>query len=195
MTENKRERVIASAMKEYARVPLEQVSVKHIVEEAGIPRGSFYQYFDGKEDLCVYLLQRVKSFLDGKFDRLERRDAETIFDLISLQVSKDINLISVLEENEPEAAFLKNISQSQTGSSLFNSYLNSVYSQDEYIMSLMRDPKLGVKDELELRALLELLFATGKKAIFSVLEGEMAKEDAIRLLRAKLAILKRSFVQ
>lgn len=37
--------------KNLQRVPFEQTSIKNIVEDADIARGSFYQYFESKEDL------------------------------------------------------------------------------------------------------------------------------------------------
>ena len=56
----KKEKILKAAMQEYARVPSSQVSVKNIVEAAGIPRGSFYAYFDGKDDLGDYLMQEYR---------------------------------------------------------------------------------------------------------------------------------------
>lgn len=51
LAEEKKEKIINAAKKEFKRVPLEQASIKNIVEDAGIARGSFYQYFESKEDL------------------------------------------------------------------------------------------------------------------------------------------------
>ena len=56
----KKEKILKAAMQEYARVPSSQVSVKNIVETAGIPRGSFYAYFEGKDDLGDYLMQEYR---------------------------------------------------------------------------------------------------------------------------------------
>ncbi len=56
----KKEKILKAAMQEYARVPSSQVSVKNIVEAAGIPRGGFYAYFDGKDDLGDYLMQEYR---------------------------------------------------------------------------------------------------------------------------------------
>ena len=42
----KKHKILKAANKEFARVPLEQASIKNIVEDAEIARGSFYQYFE-----------------------------------------------------------------------------------------------------------------------------------------------------
>ena len=47
----KKNKIIKAAKKEFERVPFEQTSIKNIVEDAEIARGSFYQYFESKEDL------------------------------------------------------------------------------------------------------------------------------------------------
>ena len=51
LPEEKKDKIIKAAKNEFARVPFEQTSIKNIVEDADIARGSFYQYFESKEDL------------------------------------------------------------------------------------------------------------------------------------------------
>lgn len=52
----KRERVLDAALEELARHSFHQATVTGIVERAGIPKGSFYQYFESKKDLYRYLV-------------------------------------------------------------------------------------------------------------------------------------------
>ena len=51
LSKEKQQKIIKSAKKEFARAPIENVSIKNIVQDADIARGSFYQYFESKEDL------------------------------------------------------------------------------------------------------------------------------------------------
>ena len=53
----KKEKKIKAAQKEFERVPIEEVSIKNIVENAEIARGSFYQYFESKEDLLRFYIK------------------------------------------------------------------------------------------------------------------------------------------
>ncbi|RMF47230.1 MAG: TetR/AcrR family transcriptional regulator [Anaerolineae bacterium] len=59
LPEEKRQKVFDAAVAEFAAWPFSQASVNRIVERAGISKGSFYQYFSGKEDLFVYLSQVI----------------------------------------------------------------------------------------------------------------------------------------
>src|SRR5690625_7384528 len=56
LPEHKKQTLLDAAKKEFSRVPLPEASVANIVKAAEIPRGSFYQYFEDKEDLYFYLL-------------------------------------------------------------------------------------------------------------------------------------------
>ncbi|MDO4265037.1 MAG: TetR/AcrR family transcriptional regulator [Eubacteriales bacterium] len=55
LPEDKKEKIIAAAMHEYCNEPLEAVSINRIIKEAGISRGSFYTYFEDKQDLLCFL--------------------------------------------------------------------------------------------------------------------------------------------
>lgn len=57
LTDEKQATLIQAAKKEFSRVPLNDASISNIVKNAQIPRGSFYQYFEDKEDAFFYLLE------------------------------------------------------------------------------------------------------------------------------------------
>ena len=55
LKDSKKERIIKAVKKEFTRKRLLDMSVKNIVEDAGIARGCFYQYFNSKEDIIEYM--------------------------------------------------------------------------------------------------------------------------------------------
>ena len=59
LPEEKRTRLTEAAWKEFTSVRLADASINRIVRDARIPRGSFYQYFGGKEDLFLLLLDTM----------------------------------------------------------------------------------------------------------------------------------------
>lgn len=59
LPEEKRERIMEAAIDEFATHPFHQARVTAIVEEAGIAKGSFYQYFEDKKDLFKYLMEQI----------------------------------------------------------------------------------------------------------------------------------------
>ena len=76
LSEDKKNKIINAAKKEFARVPIEEASIKNIVEEAEIARGSFYQYFESKEDLLKYILnskaKNLEAFLKQSLQETQR---------------------------------------------------------------------------------------------------------------------------
>ena len=61
----KRQRIIDIAITEFAEHPYAVASVSRIVAQAGIAKGSIYQYFEHKQDFYLFLLdyanrQRIK---------------------------------------------------------------------------------------------------------------------------------------
>ena len=76
LSEDKKNKIINAAKKEFARVPIEEASIKNIVEEAEIARGSFYQYFESKEDLLKYILnskaKNLEAFLKQSLQETKR---------------------------------------------------------------------------------------------------------------------------
>ena len=55
----KREALIEIALDEFSNLDYSSASISRIVREAGIAKGSFYQYFQDKKDLYLYLLSLV----------------------------------------------------------------------------------------------------------------------------------------
>ncbi|MGC6177737.1 TetR/AcrR family transcriptional regulator [Lacrimispora sp. 38-1] len=53
----KREKIKRAAIREFSKFSFSDVSINQIIKEADISRGSFYTYFDDKEDLLAYLLR------------------------------------------------------------------------------------------------------------------------------------------
>lgn len=63
LPEEKRIRIIQAAKEEFSQYSFYDASINRIIKEAQIPRGSFYRYFENKEDLFLYLLNEYKSDL------------------------------------------------------------------------------------------------------------------------------------
>jgi len=56
LPDEKRNIIIDAAVNEFAEYGLENASTNRIVANSGISKGSFYQYFEDKQDVFMYLL-------------------------------------------------------------------------------------------------------------------------------------------
>ena len=60
LPQEKQERLLLAAQVEFTRVNFDEASINRIVKTAGVPRGSFYQYFEDKADIFSYLLENMR---------------------------------------------------------------------------------------------------------------------------------------
>lgn len=72
LSENKKQVIREAAKKELSRVPYEKVSINQIIQNADISRGSFYTYFEDKEDVVRWIFEDscndVHSFCKRKLE-------------------------------------------------------------------------------------------------------------------------------
>jgi len=59
LPEDKQRRIFDAAVREFSEQPFRHASINRGVRDADIPRGSFYQYFSGKEDLYLYVIGEI----------------------------------------------------------------------------------------------------------------------------------------
>ncbi|MBC7877203.1 MAG: TetR/AcrR family transcriptional regulator [Anaerolineales bacterium] len=60
LPEEKREIIINAAVEEFAEYGLENASTNRIVKNSSIAKGSFYQYFEDKQDVFMHLLAVIE---------------------------------------------------------------------------------------------------------------------------------------
>jgi len=51
LNESKKAKIFEAALNEFSEKPFGESTLSNVIKEAGIPRGSFYQYFEDKADL------------------------------------------------------------------------------------------------------------------------------------------------
>lgn len=61
LPDEKRERIMAAAEREFLENSFEAASINRIIKEAAIPRGSFYQYCEDKKDIFLYIVSTHKN--------------------------------------------------------------------------------------------------------------------------------------
>ena len=77
LPEEKRTRFLDAAWEEFTQTGFADASINQIVRRAGVPRGSFYQYFSGKDDLFDYLGNIIlKHLIDEYRDIMKRCDGD-----------------------------------------------------------------------------------------------------------------------
>ena len=60
LPQEKREIIMNAAVDEFAEYGLENASTNRIVKNSGIAKGSFYQYFEDKQDVFMHMLEVIE---------------------------------------------------------------------------------------------------------------------------------------
>ena len=116
LKEEKKNRIINSAKKEFSRVPLEKALVSNIIRDSNIPRGSFYQYFENIEDLFVYIIDDI---YEKSLSRIVIDEENNYFDHLKNYFYKILNVF----DNGENRQFNINIYMSFINDNLSNSKL------------------------------------------------------------------------
>lgn len=77
LPEEKRERIMSTAYKEFSSHDYRKASLSRIVDKAGIAKGSVYQYFENKLDLYTYLVQEAAQEKIAYFQKWYAHTGET----------------------------------------------------------------------------------------------------------------------
>ena len=187
LSKEKQQKVINAAKKEFARAPIENVSIKNIVEEADIARGSFYQYFESKEDLLIYILRENSEKLNTK---LKDKVKETNGDIFKLYI---FLYDSMIEEftNNPDQKLFKQI------------FIN-LKSSDENVFDLVRKTKpqdiieyyeqidknnLKIENHEDLVIICDMLNVITRRALIKNFKNK-SKEDCRKMFLKEIEYLK-----
>ncbi|MCM3160724.1 TetR/AcrR family transcriptional regulator [Metabacillus litoralis] len=193
LPKEKKDTLIHSAKKEFSRVPLHEASIANIIKSAGIPRGSFYQYFDDKEDLYFYLLDEFTQNTNRRVMTILRRKqgdlTETLIDLFQHIVQS--------QHNQDNKAFFKNVFLNMNYK-IENTLARSMYekSQKSHYLSflkLVKTDHLNIKCEQELIDMIEIMVSVTIHNLVRVFVLNLSEEEALTKYINQIELLKKGF--
>jgi len=103
LPEEKKNRIIEAAMDEFSQKYYGKVTIDKIAKKAEIPKGSFYQYFQNKDDLYIFLFGQIgnkkKHILEETREKIEQLDFKSYIMLLLEEGSKfenkDLKLVKL----------------------------------------------------------------------------------------------------
>ena len=144
----------------------------------GISRGSFYQYFESKEDLLKYIImQDTESKNKEIADLLKETDGDIfelcifLYDKMTKKIEKDENMIIFRK-------IFNNIMQSKEKRVLENNLIDF-----KMICKIIKSNNLKIQNEKELEILLKMLIDITFKSIMYSKMNENKKEEREKFLK------------
>lgn len=190
LPDDKKETLIQAAKIEFSRVPLFEASISNIIKSAGIPRGSFYQYFEDKEDMFFFLLSEfAKEKKDDFLVILENNNGQ-LFETF-------IEFFDLLIKEEKNVSFLRNALLNMTHKieSTFERMISGHENNEKMkdftqFGSLLDINCLNVSNEKELYHALQIITAVTFRNLIQTFAEELPYEDAIGNYKIEMNLLR-----
>ena len=186
LSEAKKQVIIEAIKEEFTRVQFDKVSINKIIQRAGISRGSFYTYFEDKNDALGYLFEEGYEKFQSDWLALAGENGGDFW-----KTAEDI-LLNIME-NMKESAFqlIKNIILSNQVFGIFHD-LEKHKGPDDLIQSMYGAIDMsGLKDgNLEnFKNLLPVIFFEIAISMGWFYHHQEDKEKIIKAFREKLGML------
>ena len=192
LSNEKQQKVLDAAKKEFARVPIENVSIKNIVEDADIARGSFYQYFESKEDLLVYLLNEKAEQVSNKVkEKIQETDGYLFETYIFLYDMAIENFMKKEDEDLYKQIFI-NIKSSDE--SIFDLMKNTKPKDVIKYCDLLNTKNLKIENQQDFMVICEMLNAITRKAIIKNFK-RVSKEECRSTFLKEIEYLKYGIIK
>lgn len=187
LSEEKKLKIIEAAKKEFSRVQFEDTSIKNIVKEAGIARGSFYQYFNSKRDLLEYIIYENKQRLE-KFIKKTLKDTNgDIFDAYIKMYDYILNKIFNEENKELYKRIIESLKVEEENfllPQLDKKEINGPFKNEE-IVNLINKDLLNIENQEDLDRIIKVLFLITRSGIILALKNndtKKAKSEYIKMI-------------
>lgn len=189
LPQEKRQKLMDAIRQELLRVSYEEISINKIIQNAGISRGSFYQYFTDKNDMMQTILGDFKKRIqDISKESLRKHNGDPfalvqdIFDLFC-RVSAHTNLC-LLYQNLLAGLKIKDERISYPPFCLSK-------EKDEIITSYVDLSLLDIKQPEDLYDCIDILASQLKWAVVEFFSDPDRKEEIAASFQNKIAILRR----
>jgi AcrR family transcriptional regulator len=191
LSKDKQDTLIQAAKQEFSRAPLHEASIANIIKSAGIPRGSFYQYFEDKDDLFYYLLTQLAEKNNRRFTSVLN---EKNGDLFKTFIATFEFMIEV-HRNEEHKNFFKNVylnmNYKHEKTLASNVYEENQKNQFLSTLKLINTSNLNIRDEHELHHVLRILMGVTFQNIVQLFVKDYTDEEALRNYMIQIDLLKR----
>jgi AcrR family transcriptional regulator len=186
LDEERQKQILDAALLEFTLNDYQNASLSKIISKLGLAKGSFYRYFDSKQDLYVYLLKYTTDFRFDDINELTSHKSLSLYEVIlenfrmKIRFDKQYPLYSgfayrVMSEPCKDVAYIKvELWQSVLG--IIKSILNRFADEDQLnrvdidiaAYSILQI-QLGIFDFLEIHYQIDFLDNIKKgKPVFSL---------------------------
>jgi AcrR family transcriptional regulator len=189
----KKERIINAIKNEFDRVPINKVSINSIIQEAKISRGSFYQYFDDKDDLFEIIAIEINDSIKDIFIEYLLKNKGDIFDTF-----KDFHnsMLNNYDEHSIKKHFDKFMPiNSLNAKSIFDKLDAGMDKNKDLFIRNINTSKLTVKSIPQLDALFDMMLMILRTSFKEFVIDKKPAEAVTEEFNTKMNILRQGCIK
>lgn len=194
LKKEKQEIIINAALKEFAENKYEKASTNKIVQEAGISKGSLFNYFENKKELYLYLTQYSAEIIEKIYEVVDLYETDLFKKLESVGIAK----LKIQQQYPQVFDFLYAMTQEEAEevAGVNQKKVNAIYKEGlEKIYENIDYSKF--KDDVDVKKAMDILnwsmFGFGNRAIEQIDSMDEVEESYLKEWEEYSALLKKAF--
>lgn len=180
LPETKKQRLLMAAKSEFSRRPYHEASINQIIKDADISRGSFYTYFDSKDDLADALLEDYFNALQAVVSRALENSRGDIFTFFPRLY--DATLIFGIETGEKQwfPNIFKEFESRREDGENCQTIHPSHEEQSKAVLQKLDFDSLSLKNEGDIKCLIDFLMQITHFAMVRSLKATADERPALK---------------
>lgn len=190
LPEHKKKKLLESAEIEFARVPLFEASIANIIKMAGVSRGSFYQYFEDKDDIYFYLVdEKVKTAIMYFVSLLEKHNGDLMEALTEMYY---FFLYSFSDEEEKHLLRNALLFTTYKVESSFTSMLEKYLENEQFkqVEGLINKEHLNISEDKDLLHIFKLVSGLAFNNLIEKTVKGLSDEEAMDSFKRSMHLIK-----
>lgn len=178
LSQEKQEKVIRSAISEFLKHGFEKANVGVIAKQAGVAKGSIYQYFENKKELFLYAVNWSMKLLMNKY---QKNVISMNIDIFTYFYETAAPLMQMLSEEKEPAVFVQEVFLGRYSSVKDESMTAMLKVADDYVLKLIQQGKENgsVRKDIDDHTLVLFMIAVSMKLKENLLNKAKSEGDDI----------------
>ena len=181
----KREKIEKAIRNEFRKKSFSKASISNIIEEANIPRGSFYQYFEDKEDAIKYV---ISNFIEMEKRQMKKILEENNGDIFETAIGIYQYIVDKNSDDQ-EIILCKNILQTMKDENINVFEEIRLEKNNTNSKSLINTTNLNVKNDEDIKYIMKIISVVVRAETIEVMSQRKSKEQGLEELKAQIKLL------
>ena len=188
LPKEKKEKITKAILKEFSRENFNKASISNIIKEAKIPRGSFYQYFEDKEDAIKYT---IENFIETEKKQMKKILEKNNGDIFQAMIDLYIYIVQQNEKQE-DLNLCRNILQrlKEDNISIIEESRKENLKNKIDDKNIVNKQKLNLRDEKDFEYIIKILTIVVRNETIQVISKLKDKDQGKKDIEREIELLK-----